>query len=119
VRLGEIYAGSPHLATYNMGYDEAGSQTIPLNTYFIHADWLGTERVRSTAAGALYESCASNPFGDLLSCTGGDVSPMHFSGKERDAESGLDYFGARYYASGMGRWMSPDWSARLLLWAEL
>jgi len=32
----------------------------------------------------------------------------HFTGKERDAESGLDYFGARYYGSNMGRWMSPD-----------
>ncbi len=30
------------------------------------------------------------------------------TGKERDAESGLDYFGARYYASTMGRWLSPD-----------
>lgn len=30
------------------------------------------------------------------------------SGKERDAESGQDYFGARYYSSNMGRWMSPD-----------
>jgi len=34
-----------------------------------------------------------------------------YTGKERDAESGLDYFGARYYASNMGRFMSPDWSA--------
>ena len=32
----------------------------------------------------------------------------HFTGKERDTESGNDYFGARYYASSMGRWMSPD-----------
>jgi RHS repeat-associated protein len=32
----------------------------------------------------------------------------HFTGKERDAESGNDYFGARYYASSMGRFMSPD-----------
>jgi RHS repeat-associated protein len=31
-----------------------------------------------------------------------------YTGKERDTESGLDYFGARYYASNMGRWMSPD-----------
>jgi len=31
-----------------------------------------------------------------------------FTGKERDAESGNDYFGARYYASTMGRFMSPD-----------
>ena len=32
------------------------------------------------------------------------------TGKERDTETGLDYFGARYYASNMGRWMSPDWA---------
>ena len=30
------------------------------------------------------------------------------TGKERDTESGNDYFGARYYASSMGRWLSPD-----------
>jgi RHS repeat-associated protein len=33
-----------------------------------------------------------------------------YTGKERDAESGNYYFGARYYASSMGRWMSPDYS---------
>jgi RHS repeat-associated protein len=31
-----------------------------------------------------------------------------YTGKERDAESGLDYFGARYYSSSMGRFASPD-----------
>ena len=31
-----------------------------------------------------------------------------FSGKERDNESGLDYFGARYYATWMARWVSCD-----------
>jgi RHS repeat-associated protein len=34
------------------------------------------------------------------------------TGKERDAESGNDYFMARYYNSAMGRFMSPDWSAK-------
>jgi RHS repeat-associated protein len=51
-----------------------------------------------------------------------DCTPRHvhlyafnasrFTGKERDTESGNDYFGARYYASTMGRFMSPDWSAK-------
>jgi RHS repeat-associated protein len=36
------------------------------------------------------------------------------TGKERDTESGNDYFGARYYASSMGRFMSPDWSAKIM-----
>lgn len=31
-----------------------------------------------------------------------------FSGKEHDPETGLYYFGARYYASSLGRWISPD-----------
>lgn len=35
-------------------------------------------------------------------------APAHFTGKERDAETGLDYFGARYLSSAQGRWMSPD-----------
>jgi RHS repeat-associated protein len=35
-------------------------------------------------------------------------SPSRSTGKERDAESGNDYFGARYYGSSMGRFMSPD-----------
>ena len=39
-------------------------------------------------------------------------SPSSSPGKERDAEDGLDYFGARYYSSAMGRFMSPDWSSR-------
>jgi RHS repeat-associated protein len=40
-------------------------------------------------------------------------SPPRSTGKERDAESGNDYFGARYYASSMGRFLSPDWSAKV------
>src|SRR6266699_3177854 len=35
-----------------------------------------------------------------------------FTGKERDSESGLDNFGARYNSSQYGRFMTPDWSAR-------
>ncbi len=33
---------------------------------------------------------------------------QQFTGKERDNETGLDYFGARYYSSVQGRFTSPD-----------
>jgi RHS repeat-associated protein len=33
---------------------------------------------------------------------------LRFTGKERDPETGLDYFGARYLTSAEGRFMSPD-----------
>jgi RHS repeat-associated protein len=48
--------------------------------------------------------CASHP----------PFAPPRFTGKERDTESGNDYFGARYYSSAMGRWLSPDWSAKIM-----
>ncbi len=31
-----------------------------------------------------------------------------FTGKEWDSASGLDYFGARHYASTVGRFLQPD-----------
>ena len=37
-----------------------------------------------------------------------DGNNVNFTGKERDAESGLDYFGARYMSSAQGRFTSPD-----------
>ncbi len=35
-------------------------------------------------------------------------APSRCTGKERDQESGNDHFDARYYASSMGRFLSPD-----------
>jgi RHS repeat-associated protein len=37
-----------------------------------------------------------------------DAVSRKFTGKERDSESGLDNFGARYNSSSVGRFMSPD-----------
>src|SRR3974377_1832303 len=37
-----------------------------------------------------------------------DSTGSRCSGKERDAESGLDYFGARYFSGPQGRFTTPD-----------
>ena len=98
---GEVFAAGRHIATYNNS-----------TTYFTHADWLGTERSRSTVTGAVCQTTSSLPFGDGVLTTGNcNPSPNFFTGKERDSETANDYFGARYYSSTMGRWMSPDWVA--------
>jgi RHS repeat-associated protein len=41
-----------------------------------------------------------------------DAVRSKFTGKQRDSESGLDNFGARYFTSSIGRFMTPDWAAR-------
>jgi len=93
---GEIFAGSRHLATYANN-----------TTYFAHSDWLGTERVHTNVSGGIAESFTSLPFGDALSSVG-SVSPLHFTGDERDSESGLDHTWFRQYSSAQGRWLTPD-----------
>ena len=80
--------------------------------HFYVNDALGSRRVQTDPAGFPEQTCQNLAFGDQLYCTASLNSPTehHFTGKERDTESGLDYFGARYYGSNMGRWMSPDWA---------
>jgi len=99
---GEVYAGNRHLATYELG-----------STFLNFSDWLGTERLRTLASGVTCETITSLPYGDNQSTSGAcaDSSPMHFTGKQRDIESGLDDFDARYYSSTLGRFISADWSA--------
>jgi RHS repeat-associated protein len=80
------------------------------NLHFYLNDPLGSRRAQTDYAGVLEQTCSSLPYGDSLACTNSAQYPTehHYTGKERDAESGNDYFGARYYASSMGRFMSPD-----------
>lgn len=40
--------------------------------------------------------------------TAPDIESQKFTGKERDAETGLDYFGARYFSAAQGRFTSAD-----------
>ena len=76
------------------------------------ADHLGSAREVVSSAGTLLDDSDFYPFGGerpTITPTSGNT--YKFTGKERDTESGLDDFGARYYSSTLGRWLSPDWSA--------
>jgi RHS repeat-associated protein len=84
-------------------------------------DHLGTTQMELSSGGWPVWSGAFTPFGqEIINGTttnyigaqpaDGTAMRYKFTGKERDAESGLDYFGARYLSSSMGRWMSPDWA---------
>ena len=50
----------------------------------------------------------SNTATGLRACLYDEGRGSRCTAKERDQESGLDYFGARYYGSALGRWASPD-----------
>ena len=48
------------------------------------------------------------PFGELIRSSGTPPCNFGFSTKYRDSETGLNYYGYRYYSSGLGRWLGRD-----------
>jgi len=49
------------------------------------------------------------PFGEVVRSSGlGALNPFQFSTKYTDSETGLNYYGYRYYNPSTGRWMSRD-----------
>jgi len=79
--------------------------------HYYFSDHLGSHGVVENATGTACEQDSDYyPYGGVENdyCSTPVAQHYKFTGKERDAESGLDSFGKRYYASTMGRWMSPD-----------
>jgi RHS repeat-associated protein len=91
---------------------------------YLTADSLGTPRVITDSTGAVKARHDYLPLGEEIPANDQDPNVPRKSGqeylgsddnvrqkftqKERDDESGLDYFGARYYGSNQGRFTSPD-----------
>jgi RHS repeat-associated protein len=94
----------------------------PARTYFVHKDHLGSTRLLtkypppadpSQNAQYIQECDDYYPYGELDTsvcspATATTTATHKFTGKERDSESWLDNFGARYNSSSLGRFMSPD-----------
>ncbi|HEU4328718.1 MAG TPA: SpvB/TcaC N-terminal domain-containing protein [Roseiflexaceae bacterium] len=71
------------------------------------ADHLGSSSVVVDDGGAWVNREEYSPYGETL--FGSFARKRYrFAGKERDAESGLYAFGARFYAPWLGRWISAD-----------
>lgn len=100
-----VWIGGQVLATYQASTTSAGKPSS--NLHFYLNDWLGTRRVMTDYAGVVEQQCASLPYGDYESCNPTPTEQL-FTGKQRDSESGNDYFGARYYAENDARFLSPD-----------
>ncbi|MBY0507023.1 MAG: RHS repeat-associated core domain-containing protein [Bryobacteraceae bacterium] len=91
--------------------------------YYLHADTLGSTRLTTDANGTVVRRADYWPFGQEINSLTQDAPyrtsgmgynsglrtpSMMFTGKERDFETGLDYFGARYLSSAQGRFTNPD-----------
>jgi RHS repeat-associated protein len=121
-----VYGASGELVAECGGTAPAANTTL-----YLTADHLGSTRMVTDANGTVTELRDYAPFGEELGPGVGprpaastlykgpvypsvtaDPNNANFTRKERDAETGLDYFGARYFSAAQGRFASPDWSAQ-------
>lgn len=97
-------------ATLAQALHEVGDLPGPAQsqTVFYLPDHLGSASLVTDASGAVVEQSVFYPYGQDRVRSGSYESEYRFTGKELDDETGLHYFGARYYDSVTGRFVSVD-----------
>jgi RHS repeat-associated protein len=78
------------------------------NVVYYMADHIETSRIVTDSLGNVLDQSDFYPFGGERVISASSGNTYKFTGKERDSESDLDNFEARYMASTQGRFMSPD-----------
>jgi RHS repeat-associated protein len=120
-----VYNAASQLIAEYAPYTQSSDEKVR----YLTRDYLGTVRVITDGSAVvkiqadIFKVVKARfdylPFGEEIAPTIGnrslvqgysttDRTRQKFTGKERDDESGLDYFGARYYSSIQGRFTSPD-----------
>ena len=102
-----IYAGSELVGKKKINPDgKESSSTI----YYYFKDHLGNIRaVIDGTFGTITQAQDYDAWGDICrTYSTTDTTVNKFTGKERDQETGYDYFGARYYDSRIGRWLQTE-----------
>ncbi len=101
-------AATANLLT-GLGIDQTFSrQVVGGATSSLLTDALGSTIALADANGAVQTSYTYDPFGAVTSSGAANTNSYQFTGRETDGSTGLDYFRARYYSPGFGRFISED-----------
>jgi RHS repeat-associated protein len=110
-----VYAGTSRIASKLLrqdvpGANPAGKTPYEKDIYFYHPDHLGSSSYVTDLNGKLYEHLQYFPFGEgwIEENSNAQRTPYLFTAKELDEETGLYYFGARYYDPRTSVWQSAD-----------
>lgn len=95
-----------------IGEDPGGYPSQARILYWYHPDYIQNVDLVTDLDGEAYELFLYNPWGEELhhwsSNSSSWTSPYRFNAKEVDPETGLAYYGARYYQNKIGVWLSVD-----------
>ena len=107
--IGNHYEVTVGGAASVLKYYYFGKQRIALRNssgvVYLHSDHLGST---SATSGATSSAQTYYPFGSIRTTTGTPPTDFGFTGQKRDASANLMYYGARYYDSALGRFISAD-----------
>ena len=81
------------------------------DVYWLHGDHLGTGTYVTNSSGQATQFFLNLPFGETMAeqnLPGAYDNPYKFNAKELDAETGLYYYGARYYDARVSVWLGVD-----------
>jgi len=108
-----IFVGETRIATKVVYADGSFIRTAEEERqFYYHSDHLGSAQLITDYKGREYERFEYTPYGELWVEKASAAStldvPYRFTGKERDKETGLYYYGARYLDPRDSRWLSVD-----------
>ncbi len=91
--------------------DNGKKRGYETSIYFYHPDHLGTNTLITDLHGDPYQFFVNLPYGETMIEQSNIVdydNPFKFNGKELDTETGLYYYGARYYDPTLSVWLGVD-----------
>ncbi|MFA5354072.1 MAG: RHS repeat-associated core domain-containing protein, partial [Thermodesulfovibrionales bacterium] len=83
------------------------AQKTGSSVLYYHTDHLGSTGVITDQEGVKVQEIYYFPYGKVRANTG-SVTPYKYTGQEEDAETGLDYYNARFYDPNLGRFITAD-----------
>ena len=100
---------NPEDESAGYGYSNGMSQQ-ERDVFFYHSDHLGSTSYITDANGNATQFVSYKPYGEALvdEHATSFEQPWKFNGKELDAETGLYYYGARYYEPVLALWYGVD-----------
>ena len=104
VLSGDLIAG--RVTTTQISSDSGSNITESRDWY--HLDHLNSTKLVTDEAGEAGAKYTYRAFGEELAKLGDIDATYTYSGKERDEETNLHYFNARYYDSTLGRFINVD-----------
>jgi RHS repeat-associated protein len=109
-KSGKVPPGQLNTKGGSDGGSEPTTGTVESFQYYYHPDHLGSTSYITDASGEVYQHLEYFAFGETFveEHSNTNRTPFLFNGKELDDETGLYYYGARYYDARTSIWQSVD-----------